>query len=157
MQHRSLVFSYVRSRCSSRSRSSRWSILPPFTPVTLHQHTRHLPSVLNPVRQPSLSISAFIHNYKASIHILSLPSFLCSKKAKWQLVSWYVMMYLSAWFSWVPWGTPKAWGTLDACVATDTLDALSTWRPWLSWFTLRQRKDRDRRKRDEWNGRQTHS
>lgn len=39
------------------------------------------------------------------------------------------MMYLSARVSWVPYETPQAWGALDACVTTDPLDPLSTWRP----------------------------
>lgn len=35
-------FPHWRSCCSSWSRSSRWSILPPFAPFTLGQHTKYL-------------------------------------------------------------------------------------------------------------------
>lgn len=58
-------------------------------------------------------------------------------------------MYLSAWLSRVPWEPSQAWGALYACSTADTLDALSTRRPWFTWLTLMQQEDGEREK---WNG-----
>lgn len=47
-------------------------------------------------------------------------------------------MYLPARFSWVPRGPPKSRGSLHASVTKNTLDALSTRKPRLAWFTLEE-------------------
>lgn len=51
------------------------------------------------------------------------------------------MKYLFARLSRVTWEPFQAWGALYACGTTDTLDALSTWRPRFTWLTLMQHED----------------
>lgn len=109
-----------KSRSSSWTRWSRRSVLPPFAPLTLRREMKRL----------GLFLKA---------HTLTLINWRDKR-----LRSMSKMTHLSAPLPSVPWRTPQSWRPLDACAATDPLDALSTGRPRCARFTLEPREDAGR-------------